>query len=108
VGQVEANARILPGIVAYLDQPCHADVLLEIANRKRATVNEELSVFGWLNLDDLDPSEPATIIGKVVDYNRGDVKRGVITGVKLSDGGRWLMEIDGAWFPIAHAIAEVP
>ena len=32
LGRIEANRKILPGIALYLDQLCHADVLLRIAN----------------------------------------------------------------------------
>jgi hypothetical protein len=32
LGRIEANRGILDGLHCYLGQPCHADVLLEIAN----------------------------------------------------------------------------
>ena len=33
IGQIEMNSNILINAKSYLDQPCHADVLLEMANK---------------------------------------------------------------------------
>lgn len=34
LGRVEANPKIMPGVADYLDRPCHADVLLDLANQE--------------------------------------------------------------------------